>query len=63
MYRDTDNTAHRDENRFTVEFSDEELEAAAGMTKHAAMTFPGAPTVSVVVLCCGNDYRTEPEQE
>ena len=58
MYRDTDNMAHRDENRFTVEFL-----AAAGMTKHAAMTFPGAPTVSVAVLCCGHDYRTEPEQE
>jgi hypothetical protein len=26
---------------------------------HVAMTFPSAPTVSVVVLCCGNEYPSE----
>ena len=42
-----------------AEDSDEELEAAASTTTHAAMTFPSAPTVSVVVLCCGNEYPSE----
>ena len=36
-----------------------ELEAAARSTAYGAMTFPSAPTVSVVVLCCGNDYPSE----
>jgi hypothetical protein len=36
--------------------SDAELEAAAGTTPPlAAMSFPNAPTVSVLVYCCGND--------
>ena len=39
--------------------SDEELEAAASAKMHSAMTFPSAPTVSVVVLCCGNQYPSE----
>ena len=38
--------------------SDEELEAAASAIMHAAMTFPSAPTVSVVVLCFGNHRET-----
>jgi hypothetical protein len=42
-----------------AEFSDEELEAAARSTTYGAMTVPSAPTVSVVVLCCGNDYPSE----
>jgi hypothetical protein len=42
-----------------AEVSDEELEAAARTTTHAAMTFPSASTVSVVVLCCGNEYPSE----
>jgi hypothetical protein len=43
----------------TAGVSDEELEAAARATTHAAMTFPSAPTLSVVVLCCGNEYASE----
>jgi hypothetical protein len=43
----------------TAGISDEELEAAASTTAHVAMTFPSAPTVSVVVLCCGNEYPSE----
>ena len=39
----------------SLEVSDVELEAAAGETTHPAMTFPAAPTVSVLVLCCAND--------
>ena len=42
-----------------AEVSDEELEAAASTTTRAAMTFPSAPPVSVVVLCCGNEYPSE----
>jgi hypothetical protein len=42
-----------------AEVSDEELEAAASTTTGAAMTFPSAPTVSVVVLCFGNEYPSE----
>ena len=39
--------------------SDEELEVAASAIMPGAMTFPSAPTVSVVVLCCGNEYPSE----
>ncbi len=39
------------------EVSDEALEAAASGTPigaGAAMSFPNAPTVSILVICCGN---------
>jgi hypothetical protein len=37
------------------EVSDEALEAAANQTRAvAAMSFPNAPTVSVLVMCCTN---------
>jgi hypothetical protein len=42
-----------------AEVSDEAPEAGASTTTHAAMTFPSAPTVSVVVLCYGNEYPSE----
>lgn len=48
-----------DRGNLMAEVSDEELEAAARSTTYGAMTFPSAPTVSVVVLCCGNDYPSE----
>jgi hypothetical protein len=48
-----------DENNLTAGVSDEELEVAAITTRHAAMTFPSAPTVSVVVMCCGNEYSPQ----
>jgi hypothetical protein len=41
----------------TAVVSDEELEAAAIKATHAAMTFPSAPTVSVLIMCCGTEYR------
>ena len=44
-----------DEDIFTVDLPDEALEAAAGTMPNAAMSFPAAPTVSVLVVCCGND--------
>ena len=37
------------------EVSDAALEAAASVTPGAAMSFPNAPTVSILVVCCSND--------
>jgi hypothetical protein len=51
-----------DEDILTLEVSDAALEAAASPTTGAAMSFPGSPTVSILVLCCSNDY-TERDQE
>jgi hypothetical protein len=45
-----------EEKILTYEVSDEALEAAAGTTTGPAFTFAGAPTVSVLFACCGNDY-------
>lgn len=37
------------------DISDEALEAAAsGRGAAAAMSFPNAPTVSILIMCCGN---------
>ena len=46
-----------DEDILIFETSDETLEAAAATTPvaAAAMSFPNAPTVSILVICCGND--------
>jgi hypothetical protein len=45
-----------DESNLTAEVSDEELEAAAITKTHTAMTFPSAPTVNIVFMCCGNEH-------
>jgi hypothetical protein len=37
------------------EVSDEALEAAATPRSGAAMSLPSAPTVSILVMCCGSD--------
>jgi hypothetical protein len=50
--RDSD---QNDEDVFTFTVSDDALEAAASPTAGAAMSFPNAPTVSIVFACCGND--------
>lgn len=46
-----------DDEILTLEFSDEALEAAAGDTRSAppALSFPSAPTVSILIMCCNND--------
>jgi hypothetical protein len=45
-----------DEDIFSFDVADAALEAAAGvMTKGAAMSMPNAPTVSILIVCCGND--------
>jgi hypothetical protein len=54
----TDNTKgldRNDEDILTFDLPDEALEAAAGTTPYVAMSFPAAPTVSILVVCCGND--------
>jgi hypothetical protein len=57
----TDNTANLrqiDEDVFAWfadEVSDAALEAAAGARTDAALSLLGAPTVNVLVNCCGND--------
>ena len=45
------------EGDLTFAVSDEELEAAASPVTNAAMTFPSAPTVGVLFVCCGNEYH------
>jgi hypothetical protein len=43
-----------DEDILAFSFSDGALEAAAGTATIAAVTMLGAPTVSILVACCGN---------
>jgi len=45
-----------DEAILACEISDEALEAAAAEMRDgsAAMSFPNAPTVSILIICCGN---------
>ncbi len=44
-----------DEQILTCEISDTALEAAANTLPGAAMSMPNAPTVSILIVCCGND--------
>jgi hypothetical protein len=44
-----------DEQILTYEVSDAALEAAASTLPGAAMSMPNAPTVNIIVICCGND--------
>jgi hypothetical protein len=44
-----------DDEIVSFHISDEALEAAASATEPlAAMSFPNAPTVSILIMCCGN---------
>ena len=45
-----------DETILACDVSDEALEAAASPTRDGAqaMSFPNAPTVSILIICCGN---------
>jgi len=45
----------RDEKIFDCDISDAALEAAAQSLPGAAMSFPNAPTVSIIIACCGNN--------
>jgi hypothetical protein len=57
MNNSTEGFEQSDEAILLLEVSDEALEAAANSTPTAAgaaMSFPNAPTVSILVICCGN---------
>jgi hypothetical protein len=55
MTDDTEVVEQDDEGTLLFEVSDEALEAAASKTRAvAAMSFPNAPTVSILVMCCSN---------
>jgi hypothetical protein len=41
-----------DDDIFGADLSDAALEAAAHAMPGAAMSFPNAPTVSILVICC-----------
>ena len=47
-----------DEAILACDVSDEALETAASPTRDgtAAMSFPNAPTVSILIICCGNGW-------
>jgi len=48
----TNDFAQSDEDILTVDIPDAALEAAASAIPGAAMSFPNAPTVSIVIICC-----------
>jgi hypothetical protein len=53
----TEGFEQSDEAVLPLEVSDAALEAAASSTPSAAaaaMSFPNAPTVSILVMCCSN---------
>ena len=55
MTDDTKIVEQDGEGTLLSEVSDEALEAAASQTRAvAAMSFPNAPTVSILVMCCSN---------
>ena len=62
-----DNTAAKlepaDEDVFGFAVSDAALEAAANPGMAPALSFPNAPTVSILVYCCGDQVTAGPDQE
>jgi len=44
-----------DEEILACDISDEAIEAAANATPGPAFSIVGAPTVSILFACCGND--------
>jgi len=46
---------HGEEDILHCDISDAALEAGASAMPGAAMSFPNAPTVSILVVCCSND--------
>jgi len=49
------NKAPSDDDILGFEVSDAALEAAARAVPGTAMSFPNAPTVSIIVICCSFD--------
>ena len=50
-----ENFDRTDADILACEVSDAALEAAASAIPGAAMSFPNAPTVSILFACCSND--------
>lgn len=55
MNDDARTARQSDDAILNVEIPDAALEAAASTMPGAAMSFPNAPTVSVLLVCCSND--------
>jgi len=51
-----------DDHILSFEISDEALEAAASQAPAGAMSLPAAPTVNILVMCCGNNIAA-PDRE
>jgi hypothetical protein len=51
-----DTICNESDETLALEVSDEALEAAASQTRNglAVMSFPNAPTVSILIMCCSN---------
>ena len=52
---DQSNTLLPDDDIFGVDLPDAALEAAARAIPGTAMSFPNAPTVNIMVICCNFD--------
>ena len=48
-------TDQTDDEILTFDIADADVEAAAFALPGAAMSFPNAPTVSILVACCSTD--------
>ena len=55
MNGNTQDFEQSDEDILNFEVSDAALEAAASTRAGAAMSMPAAPTVSILVVCCGDN--------
>jgi hypothetical protein len=55
MHESTHDVAPADDEILTFNVADAVLEKAANAFPGAAMSFPNAPTVSILFVCCGND--------
>jgi hypothetical protein len=51
-----------DEAALNFDVSDAALEAAANPGMAAAFSFPNAPTVSILVYCCGDQVNAAPAE-
>ena len=64
---DMDKTAAKhgpgDEDVFDFAVSDAALEAAANPGMAPALSFPNAPTVSILVYCCGDQSTGGPDED
>jgi len=63
MNRTIEGFEQSDEDLLVFEVSDEALEAAASPRTGPVMSFPNAPTVNVLIVCCGNDVNAAPDAE